>query len=187
MQDEMRLTTDQLIGIGAATATILAALISWYASAWVERRNRTRLRLTYKMTYQRIISRDVLVNPRDFKIEYRGETLQEPTLLSVDIKNSGNTAIQNPPIEIEAVRATYVIPGWFEDIPPGYESIWSIERTDAESCALHIEHINPGQTVKARFLLDEYPEEAPIFKCPMMNLEVKRIPLPMDEDQIPHY
>lgn len=105
-------------------------------------------------------------------IEFNGEQLVEPTLLSVDIVNLGNRAIENPPIIIEAVGATYVIPIYIEDVPPGYEDLWTLERTDAEQCAIRLEHINPDQVVKARFFLDEVPSQIPVFKCAMKDVSV---------------
>ena len=57
--------------------------------------------------------------------------------------------------------------------PPGYNDLWSIERTEVESCAVRLKHINPGQTARVRFLMDELPRELPVFKCPMAGLQVK--------------
>lgn len=109
------------------------------------------------------------------EITYKGEVLPEPTLLAVNIRNTGNVAIDNPPIEIEAIGTTYVIPGYIEDVPPGYENLWTLERSDAESCKIKLDHINPGQIVKARFFLDEIPDKKLLFKCPMRDLTIKEV------------
>lgn len=72
-------------------------------------------------------------------------------LLSVDIVNLGNRAVERPPIIIEALGATYVIPIYIAEAPLGYDELWKLERIDADKCAIHLDHINPGQVVKARF------------------------------------
>jgi hypothetical protein len=111
----------------------------------------------------------------ELKITFKDELLTEPVLLTVDIANTGNTEILCPPIEIEAMDSTYVIPGYFESVPNGYEDLWELERTDADSCAIKLDHINPGQIVKARFLLDEMPKKKPILKCPLPGLEIRKL------------
>jgi hypothetical protein len=109
---------------------------------------------------------------RDLTIMFRNELLDEPVLLSVDIVNLGTRAIELPPIIVEAVGTTYVIPINIEDIPKGYEDLWTLERTDGDQCSIRVEHINPGQVLKARFFLDELPDAMPVFKCAMKDLKV---------------
>lgn len=169
----MTLSTSDWIGISGAAATIIAALIAWIVSAWATKRSLAQQAIGYRMTLSPLLATDkVPGGSAALKIEFNGELLVEPTLLSVDIVNLGNRAIENPPIVIEAVGATYVIPIYIEDVPPGYEDLWSLERTDAEQCAVRLEHINPGQVVKARFFLDEIPKHMPVFKCPMKDVSV---------------
>lgn len=169
----MSLTTPDWIGISGAAATIIAALIAWMVSAWATKRSLAQQSLGYRMTLSPLLVTDKVPSGTvALKIEFNGELLVEPMLLSVDIVNLGNRAIENPPIVIEAVGTAYVIPIYIEDVPPGYEDLWTLERTDAEQCAVRLEHINPGQIVKARFFLDEVPNHMPVFKCPMKNLSV---------------
>jgi hypothetical protein len=150
-------------------------VISWFISARIAKKSFSSPKLQYRMSISPLLTKSAMAASSELKIEYKGELLPEPTLLSLDIINAGDVAIENPPIEIKAVGATYVIPGYFEDVPPGYDALWSIERTDAESCAVHLSHINPNQIAKVRFLLDENPKEEPIFECPMKDLTVKRV------------
>jgi len=95
--------------------------------------------------------------------------------LEVDIINSGNVALLNPPIKIESKDTTYIIPAYLEDVPDGYDFHWNIEREDGETCLIKADHINPGQIVKARFLMDKMPPECPMFICAMPDLKIKRI------------
>lgn len=172
----MTLTTSDWIGIFGAAATIIAALISWFVSAWATKKSLTIQTLGYRMNLSPLLAMDRVPGGKaSLKIEFNGEQLVEPMLLSVDIINLGNRAIERPPIVVEAVGATYVIPIYIEDTPPGYEDLWMLERTDAEQCSIHLDHINPGQVVKARFFLDEVPKQMPVFKCPMKDVKVTEV------------
>ena len=174
----MTLTTSDWIGIAGAAATIIAALIAWIVSAWATKRSLAQQAIGYRMTMSPLLATDkVPGGSAALKIEFNGEQLVEPVLLSVDIVNLGNRAIERPPILIEAVGAT---PIYIENVPAGYEDLWKLERTDAEQCAVHLEHINPGQVVKARFFLDEIPKQMPVFMCPMKDVTV----IPMSSVQI---
>jgi hypothetical protein len=172
----MDLTTSDWIGISGVAATIIAALIAWFVSAWSTRKSLATQTLGYRMNFSPLLATERIPGGNtSLKIEFNGEHLVEPMLLSVDIINLGNRAVERPPITIEAVGATYVIPIYIEDVPPGYEDLWRLERTDAEQCAIRLEHINPGQVVRARFFLDDVPKQMPIFKCPMKDLKVAEV------------
>jgi len=172
----MTLTTSDWIGISGVAATIAAALVAWFVSAWSTKKSLASQTLGYRMNLSPLLAMERVPGGKSaLKIEFNGEQLVEPMLLSVDIINLGNRAIERPPILIEAVGATYVIPIYIEDAPPGYDDLWTLERTDAEQCAVHLEHINPGQVVKARFFLDEVPKRMPIFKCPMKDVKVSEV------------
>jgi hypothetical protein len=110
------------------------------------------------------------------KIEYKGEELPQPVLLTLEIFNLGNVAIIKPPISIATVRgATYIIPVQIEDPPAGYEDLWDIRRSDADECEVIVDHINPGQVLKATFLMDEIPKQMPCFRCAQPDLLVKEL------------
>lgn len=175
----MTLSTTDWIGIGGIGATIIAALISWFVSAWVTRKSLATQTIGYRMSISPLLAMERVPGGKDtLKIEFNGEQLEEPMLLSVDIVNLGNRAIERPPIVIEAMGATYVIPIYIEGAPPGYEELWTLERTDAERCAVNLVHINPGQMVRARFFLDEDPKQLPVFKCPMKDVKVTELKSP---------
>ncbi|HKQ48803.1 MAG TPA: hypothetical protein VJZ71_12095 [Phycisphaerae bacterium] len=165
------MTTEYWIGALGVAATLLGVIVTWR----VARYSQTRRELTYKVTMEPILRSPIpALEATDLRISYKGEELPEPVLLSVDVTNTGNAVIENPPIEIRAPGATYVIPGYFESPPPGYETIWMFERNDGESCAIRLPHINPGQTAKARMLMDEMPGQLPQFICPMAGVFVRR-------------
>lgn len=163
------MTKDQWITVSGVVATLLGIFVTWI----IAKRTQAKMQLSYRLSMDSLMPKKLADPDETLEIKYKGELLVEPVLLSVDITNTGNVPINNPPIEIEAVGATYVIPGYFEGCPPGYDDLWRIERTDAESCAIKLAHLNKGQTARVRLLMDEFPEKPPIFKCPMSGLEVK--------------
>ena len=172
----MTLSNSELIGIGGIAATIIAAAVAWFASARSTKKSLATQSIGYRMSVAPLLAVDGFPGGAgSLKIEFNGDILVEPALLSVDITNLGNRAIENPPIVVESEGATYVIPIYIEDVPVGYEDLWTLRRTDAEQCSIVLSHINPGQVVKARFLLDEIPPQSPVFKCPMKDVVVKEI------------
>jgi len=164
-----------LISIWNIVATVMIGIITCIVTIYLTKKSMKTKKLTYEMKLTPLIPSGREEDFKNFKIYYNDEQLVKPYLLSVDIINSGNTAIENPPIEIEAMDATYIIPGYFEDIPPGYDDLWLSERKDAEICSISLEHINPGQVAKVRFYLDEEPGEEIVFKCPMKDLQLRRV------------
>lgn len=114
---------------------------------------------------------------RDLKVFYQGEELPQPTLLSLEIANTGHTAIENAEVVVQLPGATYLMPGYFVDIPAGYLMLWVIERTDAEECTIKFKHINPKQVARVRLLMDEMPKGEPQIVCPMPNVECTKTSL----------
>ena len=107
------------------------------------------------------------------KIQYRDKVLSNPCLLALEIVNSGNDAINDPPIKIRTDENIEIIPGYFEDVPSGYEGLWSFSKTTPNSCNIQLEHLNPKQVVKTRFFLDNLPQNKMVFECPMPNLQIQ--------------
>ncbi|MER2030933.1 MAG: hypothetical protein ABS903_17355 [Solibacillus sp.] len=163
------------IGIGGILATVIVGILSWVISSIQTKKQLNRKIIGYEFETYKIVPEKILKNDHALKISYKDEELYDPVLLTVDIMNLGNVAIESPPIEIQIEEANYIFPGYLEDVPPGYEDMWSLEKIDNSSTLVKINHINPGQTLKARFFLKEPIINDPIFKCPMPNIELKKI------------
>jgi hypothetical protein len=161
------LSIAEYIAIAGVCATFFASLITWL----IMKRQFASKRLSYTYIVQPIIKSDAPDLARDLKVFYRGEELPQPALLSIEITNTGHTAIEDAEVIIQLPGATYLIPGYFVEIPAGYQMLWSIERTDAEECIIKFKHINPKQIARARFLMDEIPKGEPQIVCPMPNVE----------------
>ena len=130
--------------------------------------------LTYSFDVQSIIRSSDPDLARDLKVFFRGEELPEPALLSLTVSNTGQTAIEDARVVVQLPGATYLIPGYFVDVPPGYESLWNIERTDAEECTINFQHINPKQVARVQLIMDELPKGEPRISCPMPNVRCIR-------------
>ena len=87
------------------------------------------------------------------------------------ITNTGHVAIEDAEVVIQLPGAAYLIPGYFVDVPAGYQMLWNIERTNTEECTIKFKHINPKQVARARFLMGEMPKGEPQIICPMPNVE----------------
>lgn len=164
-----------LMSVWNIVATVFVGLVTCIVTIYLTKKSMDTRRLTYEMKLTPLVPSDREGDFKKFKIYYNDELLVKPYLLSIDIINSGNVSIENPPIEIQALDATYIIPGYFEDVPPGYEGLWTSEREDAEICSINLKHINPGQVAKVRFYLDEEPKSDIVFKCPMKDLQLRRV------------
>ena len=157
----------EYIAIAGVFATVLGALVTWQ----VMKRQFASKRLSYTYTMEPIVRSDDPDLARDLKVFYQGEELPQPTLLSLEITNTGHAAIENAEVVVQLPGATYLIPGYFVDIPAGYLMLWDIERTDAEECTIKFKHINPKQVARVRLLMDEMPKGEPRISCPMPNVE----------------
>jgi len=166
-------TNADYIAIAGVAATLSSALITWF----VMRRQFASKRLSYSYEIEPIVRSNDPDLARDLKIYYKDEELPAPTLLSVEIANVGLTAIENAEIIVALPGATYLIPGYFVDLPPGYLMLWNIDRTDAEECTIRFRHINPKQVARVRFLMDELPKGEPTICCPMPNVECTKASL----------
>lgn len=171
----MQLTNADVIAAVGVIATIVVGVISWFVSAHLARRAMRTEELSYRIKMTQLLNNKLFRDADQLQIEYKDEPIDQLVFLEVDIVNSGNVAVKNPPISISSSDATYIIPAYLEDVPPGYAGLWEIVREDGETCRITVDHINPGQTVKARFLMDKLPPSEPTFACPVADLKVKRL------------
>lgn len=167
------MTPTDYIGTASVLATALGALVTWL----VMRRKFASKKLSYACSMEPILRNSDPDLTRDLKVYYQGEELPSPTLLSVDIVNVGLAAIENAKVIIQLPGATYLMPGYFVDIPAGYSMLWDIDRTDAEECTISFQHINPKQVARVRLLMDEMPNGEPRVSCPMPNVECTKTSL----------
>ncbi len=160
-----------------AMASVLATALGAFATWLVMRRQFASKKLSYSFTIEPILRSNEPDLARDLKVYYRGEELPDPTVLTVEIANVGLTAIEHAEIIIQLPGATYLLPGYFVDVPVGYLMLWNIERTDAEECTIRLQHINPKQVARVRLLMDEMPNGEPRISCPMPNVECTKASL----------
>ena len=179
VSDTTNIRQDNLIGIGGIIATIVVGIITCLVTWKVTMKSIKQLRLAYSFQLFPILSNSFAKNKdlslTDLQIKYKDKLLQNPCLLTLDIINTGNIALHNPPIKIRSNENIEIIPGYFEDVPNGYESIWTFQKNASNSCTLLLSHVNPKQTVKIRFFLDNFPTKNLIFECPMENVQIQEI------------
>lgn len=163
------------IGIGGILATIIVGIVTCIVTWKLTMRSIKQQRLSYKYKKYSIISSSIQEQQKAFKdlvITYENKKLKNPCLLLLEIENTGNEAIVDPPICVRVDANTEIIPGYFQDVPVGYEDKWKINPKSKQSCNIILEHINPKQIVKVCFFLDNSPEKIE-FECPMPNIDVQ--------------
>lgn len=167
---------DNLIGIGGIIATIVVGIITCLVTWKVTMKTIEELKIAYSARIFPILSNSITeLNLVDLQIKYKDKKLLNPCLLTIDVINNGNKSIKNPPIRVRVEDDIEIIPCYIEDIPPGYSELWKIEKKEANSCCIKLEHINPKQIVKARFLLNSFPDKDIIFECATPDVSVQKI------------
>ncbi|MHB1656041.1 MAG: hypothetical protein ACYCSZ_06755 [Burkholderiales bacterium] len=171
----IQFSNSDIISLTGVVATVVVGIVSWLISAYMAKKAMRTEELSYRMRVTPLLNNRLFKQVDKLKIEYKGEQIDQLVFFEVDIVNSGNIAIKNPPIVISSLDATYIIPAYLEDVPPGYDDLWEIVREDGETCRIEVDHINPGQIVKARFLMDNMPPGEPTFACAVPDLRVRLI------------
>lgn len=171
--------SNDIIGIGGIIATLLVGIVTCLVTWKLTMKSIKQLKISYNVQVFPILSNSVTkntdINLDDLKIQYKDKELLNPCLLALEIVNIGNEAINEPPIKIRTDEDIEIIPGYFEDIPAGYEDLWSFDKTNPHSCNILLKHINPKQVVKIRFFLDNLPQKKIIFECPMQNVQIQEV------------
>lgn len=165
--------TDSIIGIGGIIATIVVGLITCLVTWKLTMRSIEQQKIEYSKEYFNILSNSIQGQKNSLnslKIKFEEKELENPTLLLFSIKNTGNKAISNPPIMIKS--DCKIIPGYFQDITPGYENKWKMNSINENTCQLKLEHVNPGQIVRVFFIV-ENDQSNIVFECPMENVNVQ--------------
>jgi len=172
----VQLSQSDIIGIGGAVATVVVGIISWVVSAYFAKKQTPNEELSYRMSITPLMNTKLFKDGDKLEIKYKGVEIDQLVYLELDIINTGNIVINKPPMTVESsADATYIIPAYLDDVPAGYSRLWDIEQEDGETCRIVADHINPGQVIKARFLMDAMPKQEPDFACPAPGLRVRRI------------
>lgn len=172
-------SADNIIGIGGIIATVVVGILTCLVTWKMTMKSIKQKRLSYNIQLYPILSNSIAKKGdakfEDLNITYKGRKLQNPCLLTVEIINTGNEAIKSPPIRISNDEGIEIVPGYFEDVPDGYEGLWKLSKTDQSSCEIILDHINPKQIVKARFFLADFPVKEIKFICPMPNVQTQEV------------
>ena len=114
---------------------IVSAMIAWK----VAKVNTNAKTLSYRVSMYPILdykfqSKNGGVPLKEIKIMYNGAVLPNPCLVLLEITNTGNKGIENPPILISNNEEIEMIPLEIENVPKGF--IWKIESENEYSCKI---------------------------------------------------
>jgi hypothetical protein len=171
LQPNLDQSPAEYISIASIVATLAGVVVTWL----VMKHQFQSKRLSYTADIEPILRRSDPELIFDLKVMFKGEELLRPTLLNLDIGNTGHTAVEDAKIVVRLPGTTYLVPGYFLNLPAGYSELWTIVPTDAEECVIHLKHINPKQIARVRLLMDETPNGAPQVVCPMPNVQFVRV------------
>lgn len=154
--------------------TIISVIVTWKAA----KLNTNIKSLSYSIKKYPILdsrfrSNDVRAPLNEIRIMYGERILQNPCLVVVEITNSGNNGIENPPIIIGNTENIEMIPLGVENVPNGYH--WEIETEGSYSCKIYISLLNPKEKLKASFFMNKTPKNPLSFSCAMCNLQCHEI------------
>lgn len=158
------------VALAGVLATLLGILVTWIAT----RRSVVRKRLAYTLSTERLLRRASPVLGKELKVIYKDEELKDPTLIIIAIANTGNVAVEDVLVDVSIRSDGFLLPGYFVRIPAGYEKLWGIHKRDEKSVQVTLEHINPGQVAKIRFLCDQQQASEPVVACAMPNVTFVR-------------
>lgn len=153
---------------------VLSAIVSWkIAKANTNVKNLSYSIKRYPILDYKFQSENARVPLKEIKIMYGDTILPNPCLVIVEIVNSGNRGIENPPILISNTENIEMIPLEVEDVPKGY--FWKIETEDPYSCRISVSLINPKQKLRASFFMNKTPKKPLDFSCAMCDLQCHEV------------
>lgn len=148
---------------------IITAIVTWKAA----KANANKKALSYSLKIYPILNKKLQqqdsTSLNDIIITYNNVVLKNPCLVSVEIINTGNKGIENPPILISNREQIEIIPLEIEEVPKGYT--WKIESETSESCKISVSLINPKQKLRASFFMSHNPKEPLDFSCAMCDVQ----------------
>lgn len=153
---------------------IVSAMIAWK----VAKVNTNAKTLSYRVSMYPILdykfqSKNGGVPLKEIKIMYNGAVLPNPCLVLLEITNTGNKGIENPPILISNNEEIEMIPLEIENVPKGF--IWKIESENEYSCKISASLINSKQKLRASFFMSENPRNPLEFSCAMCDLSCHEV------------
>lgn len=169
---EQTATQADIVGIGGILATIFCCIVTCVVTCILTMKSIRQLKLAYSMQVIPILPNRIS-GIDELTISYKNVVLKQPCILNLDIKNIGNAAIENGDITIKTTEDIEIIPGYIDNISPGYEEKWKLQRVNESSSKIHLEYINPKQDINVKFFLTDIPKSKFTFACPMPNLQIQ--------------
>lgn len=117
--------SNDIIGIGGIIATLVVGIFTCLVTWKLTVRSIKQKKMLYSIHIYPILSNSVTkgLEIKDLEIKYKNKLLRNPCLLTLEVANIGNEAIQFPPIKISNDESIEIIPGDFDDVPKGYSTL----------------------------------------------------------------
>lgn len=161
-----------IIGIGGIIATIVVGIITCIVTWIVAKKSQRIMKLSWNANASKVLNTRSQFGKEKMQLLFDGNPIDNPSILQIRIKNTGNSSIVMPIIKIRINNGERLIPAGFIDIPYGYEEKWKYEAISEKECKIVLEHINPKQEFTAVFFVDAEKFEIDV-SCPMKDITIK--------------
>lgn len=165
------MSNTDLIALAGVVAALLGALTTWLAM----RKQYQAKRLFFNLEIEALLRRQDPKLSQDLEILYRGQPLPSPTLISLDIGNSGYAAVENAIVIVQIPGSQHVIPAYFFEVPAGYEDLWKVHALEKDRCEVRMQHLNPKQVARVRLMIGNAPTGDVQVTCPMPNVQLTEV------------
>ena len=172
LQKRKRLCMQDIIGIGGIIATIVVGIITCIVTWIVAKKSQKIMKLSWNAKSSKVLNTRPQLGKEKMQLLFDGNPIDNPNILQIRIKNTGNSSITMPIIKIRLSSGERLIPFGFMNIPYGYEEKWKYEVAGEKECEIVLEHINPKQEFTAVFFVDAEKFEIEA-SCPMKDITVK--------------
>ena len=161
-----------IIGIGGIIATIVVGFITCGVTWIVAKKSQKIMKLSWNAKTSKVLNTGSQFGKEKMQLLFEGNLIDNPNILQIWIKNTGNSAIDTPIIKIRINNGTRLIPAGFIDIPYGYEDKWKMEVISENECEILPEYINTKQELSAIFYVDGMGFDVDV-SCPMRDVAIK--------------
>lgn len=160
------------IGVAGIISTLLVGVLTCIVTWAAAKRSQKTMKISWNADVSEVLHIGSELHIGEIQIIHDGIEMENPYMIQMNIKNTGNTAIDSPSIKIKIENSKKVIPAGFGKIPYGYEDKWRLSSINDKECVANLDHINPKQELSI-ILFAEGKEPQIFVSCPMKDVFVK--------------
>lgn len=161
-----------IVGIGGIVATVVVGIASCFVTWIVTKKSQKVMKLSWNAKTSKVLNVGPEFEKGKIQLLFDGNTINNPYMLQIRIKNMGNASIPLPIIKVRISNGGRIIPTGFINIPYGYEDKWTIKMLNEKEYGIELEYINAKQEITAVFYADGEVSSVDV-SCPMRDVVVQ--------------